>query len=173
MARNTRSGSGTARPRTRGVPGSARQSAEPRPAHRPQPAGDPRWLQGLHKAVRATFGDAALVQRCQVHKTRNILEYLQRSTAALGAGHPAARVSGPDLKTAAAAAAGSRAAARGRVSQRRRERAGRARGDAHGADAQSLAASAALAGDHQCGRESASAALDTSSATSSAGVAGR
>jgi len=30
----------------------------------------------LRKAVRATFGEAALVQRCQVHKTRNILEYL-------------------------------------------------------------------------------------------------
>jgi putative transposase len=26
--------------------------------------------------VRTTFGDAALVQRCQVHKTRNILEHL-------------------------------------------------------------------------------------------------
>src|SRR5438046_3658974 len=30
----------------------------------------------LRKAVRATFGETALVQRCQVHKTRNILEYL-------------------------------------------------------------------------------------------------
>jgi putative transposase len=30
----------------------------------------------LRKAVRATCGDAALVQRCQVHKMRNILEYL-------------------------------------------------------------------------------------------------
>jgi transposase-like protein len=30
----------------------------------------------LHKAVRAIFGDAALIQRCQVHKMRNILEYL-------------------------------------------------------------------------------------------------
>jgi len=30
----------------------------------------------LRKAVRATFGDAALVQRCQVHKMRNVLEYL-------------------------------------------------------------------------------------------------
>jgi transposase-like protein len=30
----------------------------------------------LRKAVRARFGEAALVQRCQVHKTRNILEYL-------------------------------------------------------------------------------------------------
>src|SRR4029453_5936866 len=28
------------------------------------------------KALRATFGEAALVQRCQVHKMRNILEYL-------------------------------------------------------------------------------------------------
>ena len=30
----------------------------------------------LRKVVRATFGEAALVQRCQVHKMRNILEYL-------------------------------------------------------------------------------------------------
>jgi putative transposase len=30
----------------------------------------------LHKAVRAIFGDAGLIQRCQVHKMRNILEYL-------------------------------------------------------------------------------------------------
>jgi len=30
----------------------------------------------LRKAVRATFGEAALVQRCQIHKTRNILDYL-------------------------------------------------------------------------------------------------
>src|SRR3954469_17224071 len=30
----------------------------------------------LRKAVQATVGEAALVQRCHVHKTRNILEYL-------------------------------------------------------------------------------------------------
>jgi transposase-like protein len=30
----------------------------------------------LHKAVRAICGDAALIQRCQVHKMRNILDYL-------------------------------------------------------------------------------------------------
>ena len=30
----------------------------------------------LRKAVRATCGEAALVQRCQIHKMRNILEYL-------------------------------------------------------------------------------------------------
>lgn len=30
----------------------------------------------LRKAVRSVFGDAALVQRCQVHKLRNILDHL-------------------------------------------------------------------------------------------------
>lgn len=30
----------------------------------------------VRKAVRATFGDAALVQRCQIHKLRNVLEHL-------------------------------------------------------------------------------------------------
>ncbi len=30
----------------------------------------------LHKAVTQTFGPAALIQRCQVHKLRNILEHL-------------------------------------------------------------------------------------------------
>ena len=30
----------------------------------------------LRKAVRETFGDAALVQRCQIHKLRNILDHL-------------------------------------------------------------------------------------------------
>ena len=32
--------------------------------------------QALHTAVMQTFGPAALVQRCQVHKRRNVLEYL-------------------------------------------------------------------------------------------------
>ena len=30
----------------------------------------------LHKAVRAMFGQAALVQRCQIHKLRNVLDHL-------------------------------------------------------------------------------------------------
>jgi putative transposase len=30
----------------------------------------------LHKAVRQMFGEAALIQRCQVHKMRNVLEHL-------------------------------------------------------------------------------------------------
>ena len=32
--------------------------------------------QALHKATRAAFGEAALIQRCQVHKLRNILDHL-------------------------------------------------------------------------------------------------
>jgi transposase-like protein len=32
--------------------------------------------QALHKAVRAVVGDAALIQRCQIHKLRNILDHL-------------------------------------------------------------------------------------------------
>ncbi len=32
--------------------------------------------QALHKATRAVFGEAALIQRCQVHKLRNILDHL-------------------------------------------------------------------------------------------------
>jgi transposase-like protein len=30
----------------------------------------------LHKAVRMVFGEAAVIQRCQVHKLRNILDHL-------------------------------------------------------------------------------------------------
>jgi putative transposase len=32
--------------------------------------------QALHKSTRAVFGEAALIQRCQVHKLRNILDHL-------------------------------------------------------------------------------------------------
>jgi transposase-like protein len=37
---------------------------------------------GLRKAIRAAFGDGALVQRCQVHKMRNILDHLPESRRA-------------------------------------------------------------------------------------------
>ena len=30
----------------------------------------------MRGAVRATFGEAALVQRCQIHKSRNVLDHL-------------------------------------------------------------------------------------------------
>lgn len=37
---------------------------------------------GLRKAVREVFGDYGVVQRCQVHKTRNVLEHLGGSQRA-------------------------------------------------------------------------------------------
>lgn len=37
---------------------------------------------GLRKAIRTMFGDWALVQRCQVHKMRNILDHLPESRRA-------------------------------------------------------------------------------------------
>lgn len=36
----------------------------------------------LHKAVRDTFGDAAQIQRCQIHKKRNVLSHLPESEQA-------------------------------------------------------------------------------------------
>jgi putative transposase len=51
----------------------------------------------LRKAVRAVFGDAALVQRCQVHKTRNSVEY------------PAARISSSNRTADSCGYAASRA----------------------------------------------------------------
>ena len=33
----------------------------------------------LRKAIRGVFGGLALVQRCQVHKQRNVLEHLPQS----------------------------------------------------------------------------------------------
>ena len=35
-----------------------------------------RWLQGSSKALKTVFGDQVLIQRCQVHKMRNVLDYL-------------------------------------------------------------------------------------------------
>ena len=37
---------------------------------------NPDGSKALHKAVRMMFGEAALVQRCQIHKLRNVLDHL-------------------------------------------------------------------------------------------------
>jgi transposase-like protein len=37
---------------------------------------------GIHKAVREVFGDRAVIQRCQVHKKRNVLDHLPQSEQA-------------------------------------------------------------------------------------------
>ena len=66
----------------------------------------------LRKAVRATFGDAALVQRCQVHKMRNILDYLNDRTARGPKRSCAARIRPPIRSWRSGYCATSRAASR-------------------------------------------------------------
>lgn len=54
----------------------------------------------LHKAVRTVFGEAALIQRCQVHKLRNILDHLpERERPSVQALVRRAYLA-PDVKTA-------------------------------------------------------------------------
>jgi putative transposase len=57
----------------------------------------------LRKAVRAIFGEAALVQRSQVHKTRHP-RVLERSRSPVGPSDPPPRVSGHRDEDRAAAA---------------------------------------------------------------------
>jgi transposase-like protein len=54
----------------------------------------------LRKAVRAIFGDAALVQRCQVHKLRNILDHLAERQRPWARAIIRRAYQSPDLKTA-------------------------------------------------------------------------
>src|SRR6185295_14582586 len=51
------------------------QSRRSRPPDGP-PVNGPRGGKGLRKAVNEVFGQYALVQRCQVHKKRNVLDHL-------------------------------------------------------------------------------------------------
>lgn len=54
----------------------------------------------LRKAVRAIFGGAALVQRCQVHKLRNILDHLPERQRPWARAIVRRASQSPDLKTA-------------------------------------------------------------------------
>ena len=58
------------------VSGPASQPPEARPAHGPESLGHSRRLEGPADRGRTTFGEAALVQRCQLHKAPNILDCL-------------------------------------------------------------------------------------------------
>jgi transposase-like protein len=40
-------------------------------------------VKALAKAVRDVFGDRVQIQRCQLHKTRNVLEHLPESMQAV------------------------------------------------------------------------------------------
>ncbi len=109
----------------------------------------------LRKAVRATFGEAALVQRCQVHKMRNILEYLNDRQRPWAQAILRRAYQSADVKTAQRLLAGSRATPGDRASQRGRERPRRTRRDADRPHAEPLSAAAPLAGHHQRRGESA------------------
>ena len=77
MARNTRSACGRAPPRIRPCVRASWRISESRGLRTDRSL--LVILDGalaLHKAVRAVFGEAALIQRCQVHKLRNILDHL-------------------------------------------------------------------------------------------------
>jgi putative transposase len=54
----------------------------------------------LRKAVRAIFGEAALVQRCQIHKLRNILDHLPERQRPWARAIVRRAYQSPDLKTA-------------------------------------------------------------------------
>ena len=107
----------------------------------------------LRAAVTAVFGRAALVQRCQIHKTRNILDHLPERQRPWGTGDPQARLSERGRQDRDAVAATPRPPSRSGASLRGGQCARRARGDGDRADAGPLAASPALAGHDQRRRE--------------------
>jgi putative transposase len=75
----------------------------------------------LRKAVRDVFGDVALVQRCQVHKMRNILDHLPERQRTWAEGDPAARLSQHRRRDSPSSAPRSCATSGDQSSQRRRE----------------------------------------------------
>ena len=107
----------------------------------------------LRAAVTAVFGRAALVQRCQIHKTPQHPRPSAGASAALGTGDPQARLSERGRQDRDAVAATPRPPSRPGASLRGGQCARRARGDGDRADAGPLAASPALAGHDQRRRE--------------------
>ena len=102
------------------LPGPAGESPESRPAHRPQPARDPRWLKGACARRCARPSETrALVQRCQVHKTRNILEYLNDRQRPWAQAILRRAYQSADVKTAQRLLTRSRAASGDRASRAR------------------------------------------------------
>ena len=103
----------------------------------------------LRAAVTAVFGRAALVQRCQVHKTRNILDHLPERQRPWVQAILRRAYQSEDVKTAVAVAPEPRPSPRTRASLRGGKCAGRARGDGDRAHARPLASPPALTGHHQ------------------------
>ena len=107
----------------------------------------------LHTAVTQTFGRAALVQRCQVHKRRNVLEYLPKAQRPWVKAILTRRLYEPRRQGCPAPVTGPGPPVGGRLPECHRQRAGRPRRDAHGDRGAALCAAPAIAGDDECRRE--------------------
>ena len=94
----------------------------------------------LSKAIRATFGRDAAIQRCQIHKARNIMDRLPKSMHA-------------QVRRVLRQASQSRPTSRTRLGGRFRLDPGRARRDAHRNKAWTAAGTAAFARLHEHHRE--------------------
>jgi transposase-like protein len=103
----------------------------------------------LHKAVTQTFGSAALIHRCHVHKLRNILEHLPEGQRPWVRAIVARAYKQAEVATARRAAAGSGPTTRGPLSECRSERPRRPRRDAHRADAQAVRSTSPVPRDDQ------------------------
>src|SRR5437870_5548806 len=120
-------------------------------------AGRGLWVidggKGLRKALGDVFGDAAVIQRCQLHKARNLDALVPR--ARQGPDEPAPGVSGAQCGGGAAAADGTDDVAGAERSCRcRRQYAGGAGGNADGAEAGAAPDAAALLRNDELHRES-------------------
>ena len=107
----------------------------------------------LRAAVTAVFGRAALVPRCQIHKTRNILDHLPGRQRPWVLAILKRAYQSEDVKTATRLLRHLAPPSRPGASLRGGQCARRARGDGDRADAGPLAASPALAGHDQRRRE--------------------
>ena len=109
--------------------------------------------QALHKATRAVFGEAALIQRCQVHKLRNILDHLPERQRPWVQAIVRRAYQATDVKTATRLLTDlAKRPGRG-ISQRRQQRTRGTRRDPDGAHAAPLGATPAITRDHECRRE--------------------
>ena len=109
----------------------------------------------LHKATRAVFGEAALIQRCQVHKTAEHSRSSTGAATALGTGRRPAGVPGDRQQGRHPPAHRPREAPRPRVSECRWQRPRRARRNTDGRHPPTLLAAPAIPRHHECRRESA------------------
>ena len=107
----------------------------------------------LHTAVTQTFGAAAVLQRCQIHKQRNVLEYLPQAQRPWVQAILTRAYTHRDVKAARRLLQGPRPTPGHGPSECGHQCAGRTRRDAHDPRVRPLRALAAIAGHHKRRRE--------------------